>query len=162
MLFKLLWDQINVSSTREQNTPLRKNLLRGNLQSRSKFPLRSADSDPGSSQTTDRARDENKRCSFICWLSQTIGQNSLSGPALVSQARFSHIKTGRSGDIRKPIAVPVERTECNFCCVINHKICVHLLSESQAYLYACTPYVPLFNTMCFILHKCHNVRTIML
>ena len=38
---------------------------------------------------------------------------------VVSQARPSHVKTGRSGDIRIPVAVPVEHTECNF--LLRHK-----------------------------------------
>ena len=32
-------------------------------------------------------------------------------------------KTGGSGDISIVVAVPVERTECNFCCVINLNSC---------------------------------------
>ena len=42
-------------------------------------------------------------------------------PSLASQT-FAR-KTGGSGDISIAVAVPVERTECNFCCVINLNSC---------------------------------------
>ena len=69
-------------------------------------------------------RDKAMEFVKTCDTALKVGLHNLAswgGGSLASQT-FAR-KTGRSVDISIAVAVPVERTECNFCCVINLNSC---------------------------------------
>ena len=58
---------------------------------------------------------------YVCGRGVRVGRVSLASQTFTR-------KTGRSGDISIPAAVPVARTECKFCCIINRDfLLVHYL-----------------------------------